>query len=129
MAKCMFGMRRKMSQPSDLAHYKLPMTNQSDGDKRGFVDSAVMDADSRISESGVELAFDSVIEDSPLFRAALQRNEDELEELYGILESLVKSSRSSLEYAASTNDSDVIVLIDGKSWPSRWEDWLRVLLA
>lgn len=60
-----------------------------------------METDSRIITADIGLDFDDAVNDSPLFRASLQRNEDELDELSTILDTLVKSSRSCLEYAAS----------------------------
>lgn len=61
-----------------------------------------METNSRIIPATIGLEFDDAVDDSPLFRASLQRNEDELDELSSILDTLVKSSRSCLEYAAST---------------------------
>lgn len=71
------------------------------------MDTSSSDSSSRVVQAGIVLGFINAADDSPLFRAALQRNEDELEELHQILETVVRSSRSCLEHAAST------ALLDG----------------
>jgi hypothetical protein len=62
-----------------------------------------METSSKTVHVGINLDFQEAIDDSPHFRASLQSNEDELDELAALLETLVRSSRNSLEYAASTN--------------------------
>lgn len=49
----------------------------------------------------VDLPLEEVLTDSPTIRASLQRNEDQLDELSSILDSVVKSSRNCLEHASS----------------------------
>ena len=71
------------------------------------MDTSSSNSSNRVVRAGVELGFINAADDSPLFRATLQRNEDELEELHQILETVVRSSRSCLEHAAST------ALLDG----------------
>jgi hypothetical protein len=62
-----------------------------------------METQRNVSTAAILLKVDLAVGDSPTFRASLQRNEDQLDELSFILETLVKSSRSCLEHAASTN--------------------------
>lgn len=68
----------------------------------------------RITKVDIKLKFEDAIKDSPPFRAALQRNEDELDELTLILDALVRISRSCLEHAAS-NKVSFIRTINGET--------------
>lgn len=50
----------------------------------------------------LELKVEAAAGDAPVFRATLQQNEDQLDELSWVLDSFIKTSRSCIDYASST---------------------------
>lgn len=53
------------------------------------------------NHSSLELDFDEAVLDSPIFRASIQMNEDQLEQLSVLLETINKTSRICFEHANS----------------------------
>lgn len=60
-----------------------------------------METQTQYSKASIDIDIQQAKSDSPIFRAKLQRNEDQLEELGWIVESIIKASKQTLESGAS----------------------------